>query len=243
MHDDGLMRARQLLADATSVTVLTGAGVSAESGVPTFRGADGLWKGASPIELASPEGFARDPHRVWEWYNLRRRGLMSVQPNPGHWALARFERRVPQFGLITQNVDRLHHLAGSKALVELHGNIWEVRCTACQVVFDRTGVELPSEPRCERCHAWLRPGVVWFGEILPPAALRTAESWSERCGVFLIVGTSAVVWPAAGLVSVAKDAGATVIEINLEETPATDLADIALRGKAGEILPGIVGGE
>lgn len=241
MRHNDLTEARELLARARSVTVLTGAGVSAESGVPTFRGSDGLWKGSSALELASPDGFARNPHKVWEWYNLRRRTLLRVRPNPGHLALAELERRVPEFGLITQNVDRLHQAAGSKNVVELHGNIWEVRCTACHAVFDRTAVELPAEPRCESCLAWLRPGVVWFGEMLPPAALQTAEAWTERCELFLLIGTSAIVWPAAGLASIAKESCAKVIEINPEETPATELADISLRGKSGELLPRILG--
>jgi NAD-dependent deacetylase len=229
--------ARERLRDAQAIAVLTGAGISAESGVPTFRGADGLWKGRSPMELASPQGFARDPQGVWEWYNLRRRTLLQVKPNPGHFALAQLERRAPSFGLITQNVDRLHQAAGSRRLLELHGNIWDVRCTGCSAVFDRAGIELPPEPRCEHCGAWLRPGVVWFGEMLPEGAMAQAEAWTERCDVFLVVGTSAVVMPAAGLVYLAKEAGACVIEINPEETPATEVADIALRGRSGEMLP------
>jgi len=232
-----IAKARDLLRGAEFIAVLTGAGVSAESGVPTFRGSDGIWKGLSPRELASLGGFARDPHRVWEWYNLRRNTLRNVQPNPGHLALAELERRVPGFGLITQNVDRLHQAAGSRNVVELHGNIWDVRCTECEAVFDRAGVDLPPEPRCESCGAWLRPGVVWFGEMLPPRALAMAENWAERCDVFLVLGTSAVVMPAAGLVSLALEAGAKVIEINIEATPATALADITLRGKTGEVLP------
>lgn len=237
MDETLISKARRILSQADSIAVLTGAGVSAESGVPTFRGTDGLWKGASPMELASPEGFARDPHKVWEWYNLRRNALRQVKPNPGHVALAELERRVAEFGLITQNVDRLHQAAGSRNVIELHGNIWEVRCTSCASVFDRTGVELAPEPRCETCGAWLRPGVVWFGEALPADAFSKAERQAERCEVFLVVGTSAVVWPAAGLVSLALEARAQIIEINLEDTPATNLADIALRGPAGVLLP------
>jgi NAD-dependent deacetylase len=240
MDENEITRASAFLRAAASVAVLTGAGISAESGVPTFRGADGLWKGASPQELASPEGFARDPHKVWEWYNLRRNALRLVKPNAGHFALAELERRVEEFGLITQNVDRLHQAAGSRNVVELHGNIWEVRCTECTRVYDRLGIELPPEPRCEKCGAWLRPGVVWFGELLPAGAFAQAEQWAERSDVFLVIGTSAVVWPAAGLVSLAKDAGAKIIEINIEDTPATELANVALRGPSGEILPRLV---
>lgn len=237
-----LQAARDLLRPAGSVTVLTGAGISAESGIPTFRGADGFWQGRSAMELASPRGFARDPKGVWEWYNQRRTWLKAAKPNPGHFALAELEQRVPEFGLITQNVDRLHHAAGSRQVVEIHGNIWDVRCTECGQTFDRAGIDLPAEPRCERCGAWLRPGVVWFGELLPMAAVTRAEAWSQRCNVFLVVGTSAVVMPAAGLVYVAKEAGAKVIEVNLDETPATEVADISLWGRAGELLPALVGG-
>jgi NAD-dependent deacetylase len=241
MNTPDLEHARALLADAGTVTVLTGAGVSAESGVPTFRGQDGLWKGASPQELASPQGFARDPHKVWEWYNLRRKVLATVQPNAGHLALVELEQHVPTFGLITQNVDRLHQAAGSRQVCELHGNIWEVRCTGCGETFDRTRVELPAEPRCERCGEWLRPGVVWFGEMLPHAALVQAQRWAERAEVFLVIGTSAAVMPAAGLIGDAQHAGAKIIEINVEDTPATELADVVLRGPSGAILPEIIG--
>ncbi len=237
-----IQQARDLLGSARSVAVLTGAGISAESGVPTFRGADGYWQGLSVQDLASPQGFARNPRKVWEWYNLRRNKLRTIEPNAGHRALVDLERRVSEFGLATQNVDRLHQAAGSRKLVELHGNIWEVRCTneACAQVFDRTGVELPVEPKCETCGAWLRPGVVWFGEMLPERAMVKAELWAGNCEVFLVVGTSAVVWPAAGLAHSAKSAGAKVVEVNLEETPLTEVADASLLGKAREILPQIV---
>jgi NAD-dependent deacetylase len=237
MHDEDLAKARQWLAQARAVTVLTGAGISAESGVPTFRGAGGVWEKVNPMELASPEGFRRDPRKVWSWYNARRRQLLQVRPNPGHYALAELEKRVPQFGLITQNVDRLHQAAGSKNVVELHGNIWEVRCTGCGRVEDRTGVDLPDEPHCDHCGAWLRPNVVWFGEELPAQAWRQAEAWTRRADVFLVVGTSAEVWPAAGLVYLARDVGAKLIEINPENTAVTQLADVVLRGPAGQILP------
>jgi len=239
--DARMNAARELLRAARSVTVLTGAGVSAESGIPTFRGADGLWQGRSAMDLASPHGFARDPAGVWEWYNQRRSWLKAARPNPGHFALVHLEDRAPEFGLITQNVDRLHQAAGSRNVVEIHGNIWEVRCTGCGETFDRTGVDLPPAPRCEKCGDWLRPAVVWFGEMLPLHAVGKAENWAKRCNVFLVVGTSAVVMPAAGLVYVAKEAGAKVIEVNLEETPATAVADVSLLGKAGEVLPVIVG--
>jgi NAD-dependent deacetylase len=234
---EAVQEARVLLRRARSVGVMTGAGISAESGIPTFRGDGGYWQGVSAQELASPEGFARDPHKVWEWYNRRRQALWGVKPNAGHLALAELERRVAEFGLATQNVDRLHHAAGSRNVVELHGNLCEVRCTGCAAVLDRTGVALPPEPRCEACGAWLRPAVVWFGENLPMDALATAQAWASRAEVYLVVGTSAVVWPAAGLAYTAKLAGARIIEVNPEPSGVTDLADLSLRGKAGEILP------
>jgi NAD-dependent deacetylase len=232
-----LNRVRQWLKEARFVVVLTGAGVSAESGVPTYRGAGGLWQGSDFRELASLEGFQRDPKKVWAWYNERRRQLKQVRPNPGHYALAELERRLGGFALITQNVDRLHQAAGSRNVVELHGNIWEVRCTGCGRVEDRTGIELPAEPHCSQCGAWLRPNVVWFGEMLPEHAWQRAESWTRQADLFLVIGTSAEVWPAAGLIHLARQSGARIVEINPHETAASSLADVILRGKSGEILP------
>lgn len=237
MSTDNLDQARSALREANAVTVLTGAGVSAESGLPTFRGPDGYWQGVSVMDLASPQGFLRNPNRVWEWYNLRRNALWQVRPNPAHHALAELERRVPTFGLITQNVDRLHQKAGSKQIVELHGTICMVRCTACHYEQDCPNVELPPEPRCPECSAWLRPGVVWFGEMLPFEAISKADQWTRRAEVFLVVGTSAVVTPAANLIYQAPDNGATVIEVNLDATEVSTAVDFSLRGKAGEILP------
>jgi NAD-dependent deacetylase len=237
---ESLALARCALRDASFVTVLTGAGISAESGLPTFRGKDGSWNGISAMDLASPEGFARDPRQVWEWYNLRRNALWKVRPNPAHFALAALERRAVGFGLITQNVDRLHQTAGSKKVVELHGNIAEVRCTQCAYRQDRAGIELPSEPKCPACNAWLRPGVVWFGEDLPHGAFIQAEEWTRQADVFMVVGTSAVVWPAAGLIYQAVDHGAVVIEVNLETTEASAVVTHSLLGKAGELLPALL---
>jgi len=237
MSQQQMLRAKQWLNQAGFVTVLTGAGVSAESGVPTYRDSGGLWQGRNPLELASPEAFHRDPKGVWAWYNERRRQLRQVRPNPGHYALAEFEKRAAGFGLITQNVDRLHQLAGSRRVVELHGNIWEVRCVGCGRVEDKTGVELPEEPRCCQCGDWLRPNVVWFREALPVSAWRQAEDWTRRADVFLVVGTSAEVWPAAGLIQLARRSGARIVEINPNETAATPLADLVIRGRSGETLP------
>jgi NAD-dependent deacetylase len=216
-----LQQAGRWLAESERVAALTGAGISAESGVPTFRGEDGLWQGFRATDLATPQAFARDPKLVWNFYNWRRELLAPLQPNPAHKALIHLEEKIPQFSLITQNIDDLHHRAGSKNLVELHGNIWMVRCTQCHVV---------------------RPHVVWFGEQLDPTILDKAVAAIRSCDTMLVIGTSALVQPAASLAIVAKEQGARVVEINLEPTPYSHKLDIALRGKAGEILPQVVEG-
>lgn len=223
------------------VVVLTGAGVSAESGVPTFRGADGLWRRYRAEDLATPEAFARDPGLVWEWYDWRRQLIAGCRPNPGHAAVAALERRVASFLLITQNVDGLHRAAGSRRVVELHGNLWRVRCPAEGVVAENLAVPLhPLPPRCA-CGALLRPDVVWFGEALPAEAIRQARVAAESCDVMLVVGTSALVQPAASLPTIAKARGAYVVEVNLEPTALRPLADESHYGKAGEILPSLLG--
>ncbi len=232
--------ARRWLKEASRIAVLTGAGISAESGVPTFRGAGGLWRRYRPEELATPEAFARDPKTVWEWYVWRRKLIRKAEPNPGHQALVELESRTPHFTLVTQNVDGLHDRAGSRNICKLHGDLWVVRCTACgrEGLDERTDFpELP--PRCE-CGGLLRPAVVWFGEPLPPDAWRTAEEAMSGAEVALVVGTSAVVYPAAGLIPLAEQAGAKVIEVNLEATPYSGVVDKSFRGKAGEILPLLV---
>lgn len=237
---DALRAARQALAEADRITVLTGAGISAESGVPTFRGADGLWQNRRAVDLATPQAFAAEPETVWEFYNWRRDLLSGCRPNPGHLALARLEEQTPDFCLITQNVDGLHGRAGSRNLIEIHGNLWVQRCSGCgrETTDDRAHVPYP--PLCESCQGLLRPGVVWFGEGLDPARLAAAEQAAQRAQVFLVVGTSAVVYPAAGLTPLAKQSGARVIEVNLEPTPNTGGVDISLQGRAGEILPGLI---
>ena len=230
-------KVRTLLKAAQSVAVLTGAGVSAESGVPTFRGANGLWKQHRAEDLATPEAFARDSKLLWEWYDWRRGVIAAARPNAGHYALAEMERRVPNFTLITQNVDDLHDDAGSSNVLKLHGSIWVVRCTGCgEERVDRT-VPLPEiPPRCA-CGALLRPGVVWFGEALPTAVWKTAESASATADVFLVIGTSAVVYPAANLAAIAQRAGAKVIEINISETSLSHRMDAFLQGSSAELLP------
>jgi len=222
---------------AQRVVVLTGAGVSSESGVPTFRGKDGLWRNFRAEELATPHAFQEDPRLVWEWYNWRRELIAPLKPNPAHRMIARFEEHFPQFTLITQNIDGLHQQAGSKNVIELHGNIWRVRCTREGIVTENQEVPLSEIPPKCHCGALLRPDVVWFGEALPEDALQGAISSASQCQIMLVVGTSAVVQPAASLPIIAKEHGASVIEVNLEPTPITPLADQSLLGPAGEILP------
>ncbi len=233
----GISQAREWLAQADSVAVLTGAGISAESGVPTFRGPGGLWKDYRPEQLATPEAFARDPRLVWEWYDSRRQVLAKVQPNPAHRALVEIERRKPRFTLITQNVDGLHDLAGSGKILKLHGDIWRMICTTCGANFPNRRAPLPKLPPHCACGGMARPGVVWFGEPLPEGMMKEAEHAIAGAQVLLAIGTSAVVYPAAGLIPFAKQAGARVIEINAEETAFSATVDCALQGRAGELLP------
>lgn len=237
-----LDRAAHLLRQARRVAVLTGAGISAESGIATFRGAGGLWEGHAIEEVATPEAFERDPRLVWRFYNMRRAQLASVQPNPGHRALVALEERLgtDHFTLITQNIDALHQAAGSRQVLELHGRLSRVRCTHCSYLADRPGEVLPDLPRCPECTHLLRPDVVWFHEMLPPGIWRQAETQTERCDCFLVVGTSAVVYPAAGLIQTALRAGASVLEFNLEATPASRNAEVSLFGPSGQLLPEIV---
>ena len=225
------------LAEAERVVVLTGAGISAESGVPTFRGAGGLWRQHRPEDLATPEAFARGPRLVWEWYDWRRARVAKAEPNPGHLALAQLERRVPDFTLITQNVDGLHQRAGSRRVLKLHGDIWTLHCLGCGL--EETNHDVPLReipPRCT-CGGLFRPGVVWFGEALPADVLRHAMEAAAHAQVFLVVGTSAVVQPAASLPLLAQQNGAKLVEVNLEETPLSAQADASFWGKAGELLP------
>ncbi len=224
-----------------NLVALTGAGVSQESGLRTFRDAqDGLWKQYKPEDLASPLAFARDPKLVWDWYAWRREAVKSVRPNPGHYALVEIEKRVPQFILITQNVDGLHRFAGSKNMLELHGNIQRVRCSECHTFAETWGDDTESVPKCGVCGGLLRPDVVWFGEALPRDQLEAAVEAARTCEVFFSIGTSGVVQPAASLAFAARNRGAVVIEINAEPTPLTPKADYFFQGKSGEILPRLV---
>jgi len=217
--------------------VLTGAGVSAESGVPTFRGSGGLWKEYKPEDLATPEAFARDPKLVWEWYDYRRALIAKAAPNAAHRALVQLEIRKRGFTLITQNVDGLHDLAGSGKILKLHGDIWRMRCTVCGANFPNRRVPLPKIPPHCACGGLARPGVVWFGEPLPDGMMKEAEHAAAAAQVFLVIGTSAVVFPAASLVPYAKQSGAKVIEINTEPSAVSGIVDCVLQGRAGEILP------
>jgi len=223
------------------LAALTGAGVSAESGLPTFRGADGLWDGNRPEDLATPEAFARDPVKVWRFYEWRREKVRAAKPNAAHIALATLEAMLPRMTLITQNVDELHRAAGSQNPIELHGSIMRDRCSGCGAVTPEPGApfsELP--PLCRRCGARLRPDVVWFGEMLPERAWRDAEEAALSSGVFLVVGTSSVVAPASSLGLIAARAGSRVFEINPEATPIAPLAEGSFRLSASEVLPEIV---
>jgi NAD-dependent deacetylase len=231
---------RQWLRKAERVTALTGAGISAESGVPTFRGADGLWRNHNVMELATPDAFARDPELVWEFYNWRRNLISGLSYNPAHKALVDLEAKVPHFTLVTQNVDGLHIKAGSRNILEIHGNLWKVRCTKCHRITLDMSPNMGPLPKCRDCGGLLRPHVVWFGESLDYPLLHQAIQASRTCHVMLVIGTSAVVQPAASLASEAKEAGAAVAEINLEETPNSGMMDFVLLGKAGEIMPKLV---
>jgi NAD-dependent deacetylase len=233
-------RVRQLLASAPRIAALTGAGISAESGIPTFRGPGGLWRSRKAEDLATPEGFARDPKLVWEWYDWRRTVIAQAQPNAGHQALAKLEQAAKEFLLITQNVDGLHDRAGSRNILKVHGDLWSLRCTICGAERVELAAPLPLiPPRCS-CGGMERPGVVWFGEPLPEIVWAKAQRGAMESTVLLVVGTSAVVYPAAGLAHLAKSAGATVVEINVAETPVSELADYSFRAPAAELLPLLV---
>lgn len=230
------------LASSRRIAVLTGAGISADSGVPTFRGADGLWRNFRAEDLATPEAFARDPRLVWEWYDWRRALIAKALPNAAHHALVRLEQRAPDYWLITQNVDGLHRQAGSTKLSEIHGNIWMTCCTNCRLVREDRTVPLTILPHCGACGGLLRPHIVWFGESLAADDIQRSQDAATTCDCFLIVGTSGLVYPAASFAAMAKQAGAYVIEVNLDPTPQSTLVDVSLQGRAKDLLPLLVGG-
>ena len=246
--------ARAALAAARRVVVFTGAGISAESGVPTFRGPGGLWKQYRPDQLATPDAFARDPALVWEWYRWRRGLVAQCEPNAAHTALAAWMRRRDSVTLITQNVDDLHERAGTPELIKLHGSLFVDRCVRCDYSDARhredTGTAAqrhgndspePAIPSCPECKALLRPGVVWFGEMLPPEELAAAFGAAARADACLVIGTSGAVYPAAGIVHTAREAGATVIVVDPGDTEYDAVADIRLTGPAGELVPPLLG--
>ncbi len=242
MHtdEDTVAQIRGWLKSAERLVVLTGAGISAESGIPTFRGAGGLWRNFRAEDLATPTAFARDPKLVWEWYNWRRGLIANAQPNRGHEAIAELEQRIPEFTLITQNVDGLHQLAGNRNVLEIHGSIWTLRCVRCGAEREDRSVPLSELPPQCPCGGIQRPGVVWFSEGLDAQVWHNAEEAAISADVLLVAGTSAVVYPAASLAPLAKRSGARVIEINLDETPISSVVDCSLRGSSGEILPQLI---
>ena len=232
---------------AQRLTILTGAGVSAESGVPTFRDAQtGLWSRYQPEDLATPEAFLHNPQLVWEWYNWRKKLIAEVQPNPGHSALVEIETYIraqgkrSEFILVTQNVDGLHHRAGSRNVLEMHGNLQRYKCFTEGVIIQQGDVPDAFPPCCPNCGGWLRPDVVWFGELLPAEVVQQAIQATQRCDTFFSIGTSALVQPAASLPLIALERGAVVIEINLQETPLTHQVTFALCGPSGEVLPALL---
>jgi len=229
------------LHDAKSIVAFTGAGMSAESGVPTFRGENGIWKKFKPEELANFDAFIRNPDLVWEWYKHRKQIIRFIQPNPGHFALAEMEALYPKFAVVTQNVDNLHRRAGNKTVYELHGNIERNYCIGCGTYYSNEEIlKFESAPKCTKCKGLIRPDVVWFGELLPASQWFASLDSAEHADVFFSIGTSAVVHPAASLPLLARHAGAFVVEINLETTELSNQIDEFIPGKAGEILPELV---
>lgn len=234
---DQIEIAANLLRRARSVFVLTGAGVSAESGIPTFRGSEGLWKNYSAEQLATPDAFRRNPELVWEWYHWRQGLIRKAEPNPGHYTLAKIEQRAEQFLLLTQNVDDLHSRAGSKRVLHLHGSIFRTRCSACGRTEEYSYTDASQTlPKCA-CGGLLRPDVVWFGEQIPSGIWNEALGFIGGADLAMICGTSGVVWPAAAIPGIACERGISTIEINLEPTAVSSVVEVSLIGKSGEILP------
>jgi NAD-dependent deacetylase len=234
---DQIQRIKEKLSEADSVTVLTGSGISADSGIPTFRGNDGLWKSHRAEELATPEAFSRDPRLVWEWYDWRRGIIATKVPNAGHFMVAELEKEFTRFHLITQNVDGLHEKGGSTNPIELHGNIWKVRCCQCHLVSFNFDVPIHILPTCNECGGLLRPHIIWFGEQLDDTDMEKSYAAVQHADLMFVIGTSGVVHPAASLAGIAKRNGAFLVEINLQETPISHEMDITLFGKAKDILP------
>ena len=222
--------------NAKRASVLTGAGISAESGIPTFRGADGIWAKYDYRKLATPEGFRDDPYLVWEWYRLRQIEMKKAKPNPAHVIIAEMEKHYPEFSVLTQNIDGMHERAGNRKVIELHGNIWRMRCPRDGTVVTLSAPVTEIPPLCQ-CGSIMRPDVVWFGEPLPDEAVDLASKAASQSDVMFVVGTSAVVYPAAALPIITKNSGGLVIEINIEETDVSSYADLSFFGHAGQVLP------
>lgn len=236
-----IQKAKEIIREAKSVAVLTGAGISAESGIPTFRGEGGFWEKYRPDEVDTADAFKRNPVYVWQWYGSIRELVSQKEPNPGHFALVELEKKKPNFAIITQNIDDLHHAAGNQNVIELHGNIWRTRCTECHHTEENRDVPLDEvPPRCRRCGGMLRPGVIWYDENISAQIIDSSLIAIENCDVMLIVGTSALVEPAGSMGLVAKRIGKPVIEVNLERTMNSVFYDFILLGKSGDILPRII---
>jgi len=225
--------------EAGSLVFFTGAGISAESGIPTFRGKEGLWKKVKPEELANFNAFITNPEMVWEWYNHRKKIIHDSQPNEGHLTIARMQKYFDKVTVVTQNIDNLHKRAGSTDIFELHGNIERNFCVNCKEFYNEELDFSKGVPKC-KCGGLIRPDVVWFGEMLPEDQFIGGESASVNSDIFFVVGTSAVVYPAAGLVYSAKQGGAIIVEINIEQTEVSSIADYSFFGESGKILPEIL---
>ena len=234
--DKGLI---DTLRESESIVFFTGAGISSESGIPTFRGKDGIWNKLKPEELANFNAFMRNPEMVWQWYNHRKKIIHEAQPNAAHLTIAEMQNHFKNVTVVTQNIDNLHRRAGSNTVFELHGNIERNFCINCKKFYNEELDFSKGIPKCE-CGGLIRPDVVWFGEYLPEDQFLGGEKAAISSDVFFVVGTSAVVYPAAGLVYTAKQSGATIVEVNIEETPLSSIANYSFFGKAGEILPGIL---
>jgi NAD-dependent deacetylase len=227
------------LSQAKKIVFFTGAGISAESGIPTFRGKDGIWNKLKPEELANFNAFMRNPQMVWEWYNHRKKIIHDSQPNAGHYAIAEMQNLFDEVIVVTQNIDNLHQRAGSKNIFELHGNIERNYCVNCHTFYNNELDLSSGVPKC-KCGGLIRPDVVWFGEYLPQDQFEGGENAANWCDMFFVVGTSAIVYPAAGLVHAAKQAGSFIVEVNIEETEISSICDQSFYGEAGKILPEIV---
>lgn len=224
------------LGESESIVFFTGAGISSESGIPTFRGKDGIWNKLRPEELANFDAFIRNPEMVWEWYNHRKKIIHESQPNPAHLTIAEMQNHFNDVTVVTQNIDNLHRRAGSNTIFELHGNIERNYCINCKKFYNEELDFSKGVPKCE-CGGLIRPDVVWFGEYLPEDQFLGGEKAAINSDIFFVVGTSAIVYPAAGLVYTARQSGSTIVEINIEETPFSSIADYSYFGKAGEVLP------